>query len=130
MEALLAAGHTVLLETNGSIDISRVPKEVVRIVDLKCPDSGMTGRMEPANLGLLTLRDEVKFVLSSRADYDWARTMIETHRLAEKAKLILSPVIGPLAPALLAQWLLADGLPARLQLQLHTLLWPGVKQGV
>ena len=130
MEALLAAGRTVLLETNGSLSIARVPREVVKIIDLKCPDSGMAEKMDLANLTLLAPHDEIKFVVSSRADYDWARTMIEDHRLAEKAKLILSPVIGRLAPALLAEWLLADALPARLQLQLHTLLWPGTKRGV
>ncbi|MCX5875973.1 MAG: radical SAM protein [Deltaproteobacteria bacterium] len=130
MDELLAAGRTVLLETNGSINIERVPKEVVKIIDLKCPDSGMTEKMDLANLDLLTPHDEVKFVVSSRADYDWARAMMTQHRLAEKAKLILSPVIGSLQPALLAQWLMADALPARLQLQLHTLLWPGMKRGV
>ena len=130
MDGLLAAGRTVLLETNGSLNIERVPKEVVKIIDLKCPDSGMAEKMDLANLTLLAPHDEVKFVVSSRPDYDWARAMIAEHRLAEKAKLILSPVIGRLAPALLAQWLMADALPARLQLQLHTLLWPGMQRGV
>jgi len=130
MDGLLAAGRTVLLETNGSLSIARVPKEVVKIVDLKCPDSGMAEQMDLANLDLLAPHDEIKFVVSSRADYDWARAMIEEHRLAEKAKVILSPVVGRLAPALLAEWLMADALPARLQLQLHTLLWPGMKRGV
>ncbi len=130
MDALLAAGRTVLLETNGSLDIKRVPKEVVKIVDLKCPDSAMAEKMDLANLALLSPQDEIKFVLSSRADYDWATAMIRDHRLAEKAKLILSPVIDRLQPALLAQWLMADALPARLQLQLHTLLWPEMKRGV
>lgn len=130
MDGLLATGRTVLLETNGSLGIQRVPKEVIRIVDLKCPDSGMAGKMDLANLALLALHDEIKFVVSSRSDYDWAKTMIREHHLAEKAKLILSPVIGRLQPALLAQWLMADALPARLQLQLHTLIWPGMKRGV
>ena len=130
MEALLAAGRTVLLETNGSLNIARVPQAVVKIIDLKCPDSGMAEKMNLANLDLLAPHDEIKFVVSSRADYDWARAMIAEHRLAEKAKVILSPVIGRLQPALLAQWLMADALPARLQLQLHTLLWPGMKRGV
>jgi len=130
MDGLLAAGRTVLLETNGSLSIARVPKEVVKIIDLKCPDSGMAEKMDLANLALLAPHDEIKFVVSSRADYDWARAMIGEHRLAEKAKVILSPVIGRLEPALLAQWLMADALPARLQLQLHTLLWPGMKRGV
>ncbi len=130
MDELLAAGHTLLLETNGSLNIARVPKEVVKIIDLKCPDSGMAEKMDLANLDLLAPHDEIKFVVSSRPDYDWAKAMMEKHRLTEKAKLILSPVIGRLAPALLAQWLMADALPARLQLQLHTLLWPGMQRGV
>ena len=130
MDELLAAGRTVLLETNGSLSIARVPKEVVKIIDLKCPDSGMAEKMDLTNLDLLAPHDEIKFVVSSKADYDWARAMMEEHRLAEKAKLILSPVIGRLAPALLAQWLMTDALPARIQLQLHTLLWPGMKRGV
>ena len=130
MDSLLAAGRTVLLETNGSLSIARVPKEVVKIIDLKCPDSGMAEKMDLSNLDLLLPHDEIKFVVSSRTDYDWAKGMIHEHRLAEKAKLILSPVIGRLAPALLAQWLMDDALPARIQLQLHTLLWPGMKRGV
>ena len=130
METLLASGRTVLLETNGSLSLKRVPPEVVKIVDLKCPDSGMAEKMELANLELLAPHDELKFVLSSRSDYDWAKGMIGQHQLAEKAKLILSPVIGRLAPDQLAHWLMADALPARLQLQLHTLLWPGIKRGV
>jgi 7-carboxy-7-deazaguanine synthase len=130
MDALLAAGRTVLLETNGSLSIGRVPQAVIKIVDLKCPDSGMTEKMDLSNLELLTPQDELKFVLSSRPDYDWAKGMISEHRLAARAKLILSPVINALAPAQLAQWLMDDGLPARLQLQLHTLLWPGMKRGV
>ncbi|MHB1185780.1 MAG: radical SAM protein [Desulfobulbia bacterium] len=130
MDGLLAAGRTVLLETNGSLSIKQVPREVVKILDLKCPDSGMAEKMDLANLDLLTPHDEIKFVVSSRADYDWAKAMIADHRLAERATLILSPVIGRLAPALLAEWLMADALPARLQLQLHTLLWPGMQRGV
>lgn len=130
MDSLLAAGRTVLLETNGSLSITRVPKEVVKVIDLKCPDSTMAEKMDLANLDLLAPHDEIKFVVSSRADYDWAKAMMEEHRLAEKAKLILSPVIGRLEPALLAEWLMANALPARLQLQLHTLLWPGMKRGV
>jgi len=130
MAALLATGRTVLLETNGSLSLARVPVEVVKIIDLKCPDSGMSEKMELTNLALLMPHDELKFVVSSRADYDWARAMMSQHRLAEKAKVILSPVQGRLQPALLAQWLMADALPARLQLQLHTLLWPGRQRGI
>ncbi|PKN46254.1 MAG: radical SAM protein, partial [Deltaproteobacteria bacterium HGW-Deltaproteobacteria-16] len=113
-----------------SLSIKQVPREVVKILDLKCPDSGMAEKMDLANLDLLVPHDEIKFVVSSRPDYDWAKAMIADHRLAEKATLILSPVIGRIAPALLAEWLMADALPARIQLQLHTLLWPGMQRGV
>ena len=127
---LLEKHYQVLLETNGSLSLARVPVEVVKIIDLKCPDSGMSEKMELTILALLMPHDELKFVVSSRADYDWARAMMSQHRLAEKAKVILSPVQGRLQPALLAQWLMADALPARLQLQLHTLLWPGRQRGI
>ena len=130
METLLAAGRTVLLETNGSVSIERVPKEVMKILDLKCPDSGMADKMNLGNLALLAPHDEIKFVVSSRSDYDWAKGMMTKHRLDEKAKLILSPVTACLKPDMLAHWLMADALPARLQLQLHTLLWPEMKRGV
>lgn len=129
-DALLAENRTVLLETNGSIDISRVPAGVIRIMDLKCPDSNMHHHMLLNNLARLRPEDEIKFVLSSRADYDWARNMIHAHGLAEIAHLSCSPVIGSLSPTELAQWMMQDRLPCRLQLQLHTILWPGQKRGV
>ncbi|MFZ5774433.1 MAG: radical SAM protein [Thermodesulfobacteriota bacterium] len=129
MEGLLAAGRTVLLETNGSLPIDRVPAGVCRILDLKCPDSGMNDWVEWANLSLLTPRDEIKFVVSSRRDYEWAREILRMHGLGARVNTILSPVTTRLAPAELASWLLEDRLPARLQLQLHTLLWPGKKRG-
>ncbi len=130
LEGLLSAGRTVLLETNGSILLDRVPAGVVKIMDLKCPDSGMHQRMELANLALITPADEIKFVLSSRRDYEWAVGAIARHRLAGTAGLTFSPVVASLSPATLAAWLLADRLPVRLQLQLHTLLWPGQSRGV
>lgn len=129
LEALLARGRTVLLETNGSLPLDRVPTGVVRIMDLKCPDSGMCAHMDLGNLALLTRKDEVKFVLASRRDYEWARTMIHAHDLTSRAKVLLSPVTDSLPPADLAGWLLADELPVRLQLQLHTILWPGKYRG-
>jgi len=129
LEALLARDRTVLLETNGSLSLARVPAGVVRIMDLKCPDSGMCEHMALGNLALLTRKDEVKFVLASRRDYEWARAMIHDHDLARRVKVLLSPVAGRLAPADLAGWLLADQLPVRLQLQLHAILWPGKNRG-
>jgi 7-carboxy-7-deazaguanine synthase len=129
MKQLLAANRTVLLETNGSLGISRVPGEVVKVLDLKCPDSGMHEQMNFKNMHFLSLRDEIKFVLSSRVDYEWAVATIGTYRLDRVAKLLFSPVAGRLNPAELAAWLLADNLPARLQLQLHKILWPETVRG-
>ncbi len=131
MEELRAQGRTVLLETNGSVSLEEVPDGVVIIMDLKCPDSGMHSCMDLANLDLLTPNDEIKFVLCSRKDYDWAVGMINEHRLLERVKNVLfSPVWHLLPPAVLAQWLLDDGLAVRLQLQLHTIIWPDKKRGV
>ena len=130
MEGLLAAGHPVLLETNGSIDLARVPAGVIRIMDIKCPDSGMHDHLHPENLELLTPRDEIKFVIGSRRDYEWAKGMIERHALTAKARLVFSPVISRLVPATLAGMILADRLQVRLQLQLHTILWPERSRGV
>jgi 7-carboxy-7-deazaguanine synthase len=119
----------VLLETNGSLGISKVPGEVIKILDIKCPDSGMHERMDFKNLHFLSPRDEVKFVLSSRADYDWAVAIIDKYRLDRTARLLFSPVSGRLDPPDLAEWLLSDQLPARLQLQLHKNLWPAATRG-
>ena len=124
-DELLAAGRTVLLETNGSLSLARVPAEVVRIVDMKCPDSGMHEKMVLGNLKLLGRRDEVKFVLSSRDDYDWAAALCTSHSIHEQTTITFSPVTSRLPVATLAAWILADRLPVRLRLQLHTIIWPG-----
>lgn len=129
MEGLLAAGRTVLLETNGSVDISRVPEKVIKIVDMKCPESGMAEKMDLENLNRLAKHDEVKFVVSSEADYSWAKQLIEEYQLTQKATVLFSPIIGKVKSADLAQWLLTDQLQARIQLQLHTFLWPDETRG-
>jgi 7-carboxy-7-deazaguanine synthase len=122
MRRLCDAGRTVLLETGGSLPVDRVDPRVVRIVDVKCPGSGEAGRNRWANLEVLTARDEVKFVLADRADYEWARAVRD--RLAGRPPaLLLSPVHGALDPADLAAWMLEDRLPARLNLQLHKVVW-------
>jgi len=128
-QRLLATGKQVLVETNGSLDIQRLPSGVVRIVDVKCPDSGMSGRMLWDNLARLTPLDEVKFVISSRRDYLWARGMIRSWGL-ERYKVLLSAAYGRLEPGMLADWMLADGLSVRLQLQLHRYIWPAACRGV
>ncbi|MBU0483376.1 MAG: radical SAM protein [Proteobacteria bacterium] len=130
MVSLLAEGRTVLLETNGSISLAKVPAGVIKIMDIKCPDSGMHEHLAPDNPALLNKDDEIKFVLSSRKDYDWAKEIIRTHKLNRLKNLHFSPVVDRLPPATLADWIMADQLPVRIQLQLHTILWPELKRGV
>ncbi len=136
MEHLLACGRQVLLETNGSLPVSGVPDAVAIIMDIKCPDSGMAARNLPENIALLKersrrqCRDEIKFVLSSVDDFHWARTLVEDERLDQVAPVLFSPVRPLLAPQTLARLLLDHRLNVRLQLQLHTLLWPGQNRGV
>jgi 7-carboxy-7-deazaguanine synthase len=131
MDELLAGGRTVLLETGGHRSIGRVPAGVVKIVDVKCPGSGEAGKNDWENLNVLSPRDEIKFVIGDRADYDFARSAIARHHLADRANAILfSPVHGVLDPRTLSEWMLADRVPARLQLQLHKLIWPVGTRGV
>jgi 7-carboxy-7-deazaguanine synthase len=128
---LLKAGHTVLVETNGSQPIEVLPKGVIRIMDLKCPDSGECDLNRYENVAQLRPGDEVKFVLASRGDYEWAREQIAKHRLHRKAKaVLLSVAFGKLEPASVVEWMLADKLPARFQLQLHKFIWRADAQGV
>jgi len=129
MEALLKAGLTVLLETSGALDISQVPKGVHRIVDVKCPGSGEETRNRWENLANLTPDDEVKFVLSDEADYQYAKRVMFEHGLEGKCPVLFSPVAGFLDPAQLADWMVRDRLRARLNLQLHKVLWPGESKG-
>lgn len=121
--ALIKPGYQVLLETNGSFDIDLVPREVIRIVDIKTPGSGESQKVLWSNLRKLRPTDEVKFVLTSEADYQWTKKVIREHRLEEKSKLILQPVFGMLEPEKVAQWILRDNLPARLGLQLQKYIW-------
>ncbi|MGR0481429.1 MAG: radical SAM protein [Candidatus Electronema sp. V4] len=136
MDALLAQGREVLLETGGSLSIMRVPAAVGVILDLKCPDSGMMERNDWGNIGLLRQRkaagsrDELKFVLCSEEDAAWAAQVVREHRLTELLPVLFSPVIDRLVPARLADFLLREQLPVRLQLQLHTQIWPGISRGV
>lgn len=137
-ERLLAAGYTVMIETSGERFIGVLPREVVRIVDVKCPDSGEPDTFDTANLDVLSHDDEIKFVVSSRRDYDFAREFAARHRLAERVHQVLfSPVFADPAgkwPGLnareLAEWILADGLPVRLGLQLHKFIWDPAMKGV
>ena len=128
LSALCDAGHDVSLETSGALDIGDVDPRVSRIVDLKAPGSGESAKNRWQNLELLTSRDELKFVLMNRADYDWARETITKHHLDSVCPLLFSTVQGQLDPIDLAEWILADRPPVRFQMQLHKLLW-GNMQG-
>jgi 7-carboxy-7-deazaguanine synthase len=130
MVALCDASCEVLLETSGSLDISRVDPRVHRIVDVKCPGSGMEARNRYRNIDCITPHDEVKFVIRDRDDYDWAKEKIEAFKLTERCPVLLSPVHDELSPVALAEWVLADRLPVRYQLQLHKFIWDPQKRGV
>lgn len=131
MAALCDAGKTVLIETSGAHDISGIDPRVHRIVDLKTPSSGESGRNRYENVPLLTERDEVKFVLGSREDYEWAREQIGRYDLGSRVRaVLLSPVFGKIDPKDIVQWMLDDRLPARFQLQMHKFIWEPRARGV
>ena len=131
MDRLLAAGRTVMLETGGHRATTRVPAAVLKIVDIKCPASGEAARNDWSNLDRLSPHDEVKFVVQDRGDYEFARGVIARHELPSRAAAVLiSPVHGVLEPRTLSEWMLADRLPARLQLQLHKYIWSPTTRGV
>jgi 7-carboxy-7-deazaguanine synthase len=127
LDALCDAGYSVSLETSGALDIGPVDPRVARIMDLKAPGSGEYEKNRWENLELLTSHDELKFVLASREDYDWAVSTCRQRRLFECCPVLFSPVHGQLDPAQLAQWILDDRLPLRFQLQLHKVLWGNVQ---
>jgi 7-carboxy-7-deazaguanine synthase len=131
MHRLLERGHIVMLETGGHRSIADVPQDVVKIVDVKCPASGEADKNHWRNLDLLSPRDEVKFVIQDRADYEFARDVVARHDLPARAAAVLfSPVHGALEPKQLAEWILADRLPVRLQLQVHKYIWGAETRGV
>lgn len=127
---LLAAGCTVMVETSGERDISLVDPRVIRIMDLKCPGSGESHRNRWENLDALGERDEIKFVVTDRRDYEWARGVIRERLAGFPNALLISPVLDALGPAQLAAWILEDRLPVRMQLQLHKLIWSPTARGV
>lgn len=128
--ALADRGYTVLIETSGAIDIAGVDSRAILIMDLKCPGSGMEARNRWSNISLLKPADEVKFVIRDRTDYDWTVRIVMQYDLSARHRILLSPVFGELAPQALAEWILADRLPVRFQLQLHKLIWDAVTRGV
>ena len=129
LQALCDADYSVSLETGGAMDIAPVDARVSVILDIKTPASGETKNMLWGNLEHIKLKDEIKFVLCNRADYDWAKAKITELKLSEKSPILFSPSYHDLSAATLAGWILADKLPVRMQVQLHKILW-GEKQGV
>lgn len=127
---LCDAGHTVLVETSGAVDIGAVDPRAHVILDVKCPGSGMTDRMHWSNLAKLTAKDEAKFVVADRKDYEWARDVIARHDMASRCSVLMGPVFGSLEPRLLAEWVLEDRLPVRFQLQIHKFVWAPDMRGV
>lgn len=123
LERLCDAGFAVSLETSGALDIAAVDSRVSRVVDVKTPGSNEAARNRIENFALLTLRDQLKFVICSRADYDWSKAFLQEHGLPEHCRILFSPSYNEVAPAALAEWILADRLPVRFQLQLHKVLW-------
>jgi 7-carboxy-7-deazaguanine synthase len=131
MDRLLERGKTVLLETGGHVSLAQVPAAVIRIVDVKCPGSGEAHRMDWSNLDRLRPHDEVKFVLADRTDYEYARDVVARYDAAVRtAAVLFSPVHGHLDPQMLAEWVLADRLPVRVQLQVHKYIWHPATRGV
>ncbi len=127
LTALCDAGYDVSLETSGAFDIAPIDPRVSCIMDLKAPDSGETAKNLWANLAHLKPRDEVKIVIASREDYEWAREVVHAHGLDARCPVLFSPAQGNVEPAALAGWILEDGLPVRFQLQLHKLLWGNIQ---
>jgi 7-carboxy-7-deazaguanine synthase len=137
-DQLLAAGYTVMIETSGERYVGRLPREVIKIVDVKCPDSSAADTFDPRNLEAVDEKDEIKFVVSSRRDYEFAKDFTAEHKLAQRVRQVLFSPAFPdpagkwagLEPRTLVEWLLADGLPVRLGLQLHKFVWDPATKGV
>ena len=130
LNALADRNYVVLLETNGSRSLRDVPQGVVKIMDLKCPSSGMSAYMDFNNLCYLDLKDQVKFVIQDRSDYEWAREKMSKHHIPIYTQAVLSPVWQRMEAVTLAEWMLADRLAARMQIQLHKYLWPDRERSV
>jgi 7-carboxy-7-deazaguanine synthase len=130
IQRLCAEGFEVLIETSGAIDITPVDRRARLIMDVKCPGSEMTDRMMWANILKLSTHDEAKFVVKDRADYEWARELVRRYDLTARCHVLFSPVFGELDPRCLAEWLLADRLPVRFQIQLHKIIWSPDMRGV
>ena len=128
---LLKKSHyKIFVETGGSINIDKVPKAVTRIMDIKCPDSGMDKEMDWKNIERLKASDEVKFVISSKKDYEWAKRITRKFKLTDRAHILFGIAYGKMKPKTLAGWILKDNLDVRVQLQLQKYIWPDKERGV
>ena len=130
VDHLLRANHQVLIETNGSLDIRSLNSASIKILDIKCPSSGMSANMDLANLTRLSQHDQVKFVIGTREDFLWAKDLCQYFDLLGNRQILFSPVFGQLSPEELAKWILTDHLKVRLQLQLHKYIWSPGQRGV
>jgi len=130
IDRLLLEGYEVLIETGGSLSVHRLDPRVVKILDFKAPGSGMDPHNNPENLRYLDRKDQIKFVVSDRRDYEWAKQVMTEYALTEKTQVLFSAVLDELHPSELAEWLLADRLDARLQIQFHKYLWDPKRRGV
>ncbi len=130
LRRLCEEGFTVLLETSGAVDTSLIDPRVHIILDVKCPGSGMMERMHWPNVDRLRCQDNAKFVIQDRTDYEWAKTVVARYGLTDRCQVLFSPVFGVLDPRHLAEWILADRLPIRLQLQMHKHIWAPDMRGV
>ncbi|MGO9931970.1 MAG: 7-carboxy-7-deazaguanine synthase QueE [Steroidobacteraceae bacterium] len=126
LKQLCDAGYHVSLETSGALDVAQVDSRVSRIIDVKTPASNEASRNRVENFPLLTARDQLKFVICSRADYEWSKAFLQEQEVGQRCRILFSPSYKQLSPTLLADWILADRLPVRFQLQLHKVLWGDV----
>lgn len=127
---LLNKNYNVLVETNGSLDIRKIPQKAIKIMDIKCPDSNMSHEILWENINYMTRSDEVKFVLNSRKDYEWTKNIIDKYKLSEITNVLIGTVFGAISPRLAVQWILEDNLNVRFQLQLHKYIWEPQTRGV
>ncbi|MGR3173059.1 MAG: radical SAM protein [Candidatus Scalindua sp.] len=122
--------YKIFVETGGSINIDKLPKPVIRIMDIKCPDSGMDKEMDWGNIERLKHKDEAKFIISSKKDYEWAKRIIRKYKLIDRAQILFGVAYGKMKPKTLAGWILKDNLDVRFQLQLQKYIWPDKAKGV
>ncbi len=130
LNELVNSNYEVMLETGGSLSISDVPKKVVKIVDFKCPSSGMVKKNLWSIVDDLQAHDEVKFVIGNREDFDWAKDHITEYSLDKICTLLFSPTFGEIDPQQIVEWILAENLPVRMQLQMHKMIWSPEEKGV